>query len=768
MNKGFKKIIMIVSCVIIMLAIVPIMDMIDVDIADDFNIEANAATYSGKCGENLTWVYSGGTITISGTGSMYSYTFEGTSAAPWSDYKTSITKVVISNGVTSVGSYAFLYCTNLKTISIANTVTTLGYMSFAYCTSLMDFSLPDSITNLNSAFHNCGLYNSYSSGVVYIGDFAYDYIYSTYNTGTIDLVLNSDVKYISSSLFHSNSKIKSIVIDDSVVSIGDSAFNNCSSLVAVYYTGTKEQWAKIDIGSNNDSLNSASIIYNYAENKCGDNIKWSYNYSSKTLTITGTGEMWDWVNCYQTPWWDVSDEIEKIVIGDGITSIGENSFYYCTEVTSITIGDSVKTISTGAFQYCTSLASLTLPATVTKIESKAFYTCSNSFTVYYSGTSTQWNNISIYGYNTYLTSSTIKYATSISGDSGSTWIKLSWSKVSGATGYQIYMNGTKIATLYDGETSYTVKSLTGSTDYEFVIRSFSKGSSTVFGSYSSTFTFTTNPYKATFSSYSSTDDAIRVNWNKVDGADGYRIYQYINGSWVSLATVSSSTLTYRISDLNSGTTYKFKVKAYTRDVDGTAQFGVASDTYVTKTDATQVQMTSFSATTTAIRINWAKVDDADGYRIYQYINGSWVTVKTVSSSTLTYRIDDLKSDTIYKFKVKAYYVNSSGTTKWYDASDTFVTHTDYTQVQMRSYSATATAVRINWEEVETADGYRIYQYINGSWVKVATVSSSTLTYRISGLKADTTYKFKVKAYYKTSSGKTVWYDSSDTFVTSTD
>ena len=111
---------------------------------------------SGSCGENVTYsfVSSTGTLTISGTGDMYSYSDE--SDRPWHNYRSSIKKVVINNGVTSIVSGAFSYCSGLTSVTIPNSVTSIGGGAFADCTGLTSVTIPNSVTSIGSgAFYDC-------------------------------------------------------------------------------------------------------------------------------------------------------------------------------------------------------------------------------------------------------------------------------------------------------------------------------------------------------------------------------------------------------------------------------------------------------------------------------------------------------------------------------------------------------------------------------------------------------------------------------------
>ena len=111
---------------------------------------------SGSCGENVTYsfVESTGTLTISGTGGMPNYA--DASKRPWDAYSSSIKKVVINNGVTSIGDYAFEHCTGLTSVTIPNSVTSIGSRAFCDCYGLTSVTIPNSVTSIGEkAFSSC-------------------------------------------------------------------------------------------------------------------------------------------------------------------------------------------------------------------------------------------------------------------------------------------------------------------------------------------------------------------------------------------------------------------------------------------------------------------------------------------------------------------------------------------------------------------------------------------------------------------------------------
>lgn len=126
----------------------------------------------------------------------------------------------------------------------------------------------------------------------------------------------------------------------------------------------------------------ASALFSWADDsgKIGNDLTWTYVEDTKTLTISGTGAMRDNKNALmeEYPWfYTIYDKTEKVVIEDGVTSIGDGAFYLFSKLTSIEIPNSVKRIGYGAFGSCTSLTSFVLPSSVETLDKEVFYDCRN-------------------------------------------------------------------------------------------------------------------------------------------------------------------------------------------------------------------------------------------------------------------------------------------------------------------------------------------------------------------------------------------------------
>ena len=178
------------------------------------NISQAAEVASGSCGESVTWALDDtGILTVSGSGAMADYASP--SASPWYSQRESIKTIIVEDGVTSIGFYAFYYCSSLTNLTIPDSVTSIGDWAFYYCSSLTNLTIPDSVTSIgDAAFYNC-------------------------------------------------ISLTNLTIPESVTSIGDFAFYYCDALSDVYYTGTQAQWELISVGDFNDPLLDATLHTDY-------------------------------------------------------------------------------------------------------------------------------------------------------------------------------------------------------------------------------------------------------------------------------------------------------------------------------------------------------------------------------------------------------------------------------------------------------------------------------------------------------------------------
>ncbi|MCD8054099.1 MAG: leucine-rich repeat protein [Lachnospiraceae bacterium] len=338
---------------------------------------------SGECGDDLTWtIDSDYVLTISGTGEMTDATY---STTLWSvddtSYRDQITKIVVEDGVTDIGDYAFYSCTSVTEVTLADSVTSIGSNAFCYCKLLTEITLPESVTTIgNSAFYNCKALASVEipDSVTSLGAHAFNDC-----DALTSVTIPSSITTIKSNTFYHCDSLQSVTIPTSVTSIEYYAFADCSALSAVNYGGSPVEWKTISMGYG-AGLDDVTVNYTLtgepiASGTCGDDLDWTLSEEG-VLTISGSGEMSEWTgNSYNDDpwpgWHDWSAGIVKVILPEGITSIGGCAFYGCSNLTEITLPEGITSIGSRAFYNCSSLTTLEIPSGVTTIKEYAFNYC---------------------------------------------------------------------------------------------------------------------------------------------------------------------------------------------------------------------------------------------------------------------------------------------------------------------------------------------------------------------------------------------------------
>ena len=523
-------------------------------------------------------------------------------------------------------------------------------------------------------------------------------------------------------------------IPDSVTEIDDYAFNGCISLSSVTIP------------------NSVTSIGVYAFEYCA---------SLKSITIpdsvplVGPGAF---SNC---------TNLTSVTIQNGVMYIGNEAFANCTSLTGITIPDSVTWIGRYSFGGCTNLTSITIPNSVTSIGDYAFgyyydeYDDSvkkiDNFKIYcYSGTAGEKYAIDNEFDYVLLDKPTIANVTGFKVKSlTSTNVTLQWNKNTSVSGYEIeqYKGGkwVNVAKITSNATiSYTVKGLAaGTAGYKFRMRAVKDGA---YSDYTSVLTVNTNPYGVGgFKCSAKTSTSVTLKWNKGTTASGYHLEHYKDGKWVTIYTGTKATDTsYTVKKLKAGTAgYRFRIRAY-KTYGNTKQYGSWSSEVKVNTNPYGVGGFKCSTkSSTSVTLKWNKGTTASGYQLQQYKGGKWVTIYTGTKATNTsYTVKGLKAGTAgYRFRIRAY--KTYGNTKQYGSwsSEVKVNTNPYGVGGFKAKSTAKNSITLGWNKGTTASGYQLQQYKGGKWVTVYTGTKATSTScTIKSLKANTSYKFRIRAY----------------------
>lgn len=386
---------------------------------------------NNKCGENLTWKFADGILTISGTGEMYDYSED--YLAPWNEHCLEITNVTISDGVTSIGSSAFCYC-SVKSITLPFGLKHIGASAFFYCPNIQQINIPDSVEYIDPYAFSCckGLHTvQLPASLTLISEELFAECDNLRNLSIPDAVteiganaflrctafiletLPSGIQRIGAAAFENCGRIEELVLPETLEHIGEAAFNG-TAIDKASFAGTPERWTAIggnacciaqdkidflehtcDFGGSwqydtqkhwkqcscNKTQNEgahtgtgktcdvcgAVLSAALDSGSIGDGLSWSLSRSG-ALTISGSGKMPDFSSVANAaPWDKQKDKIQSVVIESGVQSISGGAFSGCTALEKVGISDTVAQIDLNAFDGCTALAEFEVAA-----DNKAF------------------------------------------------------------------------------------------------------------------------------------------------------------------------------------------------------------------------------------------------------------------------------------------------------------------------------------------------------------------------------------------------------------
>lgn len=469
-----------------------------------FGASAADSGECGKDGDNVTWTLdNNGTLTIRGMGEMKAFATEnGNGGAiinnPW--FSSDVKIIVIEDGVTSIGDFAFYNCSSVTSVTIPDGVTSIGKGAFNGCSALTNISTPSSVTSIGDyAFYDCSSLTSVTIGdsVTSIGSGAFlncsaitaftvdagNPNYASDENGCLyDREKTTLLQYPAGNgrtaftvpdsvtgignvqpAFVGASSLVNITIPRSVTEIGPGSFTNCTALTAIavdaenpnyvsdengcLYDKNKTTLLQYPVGSSQtvftipDSVasigygaflrcaalerinfpNSVTSIGWYAfdgctalkEIKIPDSVTSIGAFAFSDCSTLEEINIPNGITVINAGTFFSCKSLTNIIIPNGVTSIGMSAFSGCESLESITIPNGVTSIGTNVFSGCTALASIAIPSSVTSIGLYAFSQCSALTDVYFEGTQSRWDQISIADFNEPLTSATFHWNTVI-------------------------------------------------------------------------------------------------------------------------------------------------------------------------------------------------------------------------------------------------------------------------------------------------------------------------------------------------------------------
>ena len=610
-----------------------------------------------------------------------------------------LTSVNFSETLKSIGAFAFVECKKLSEITIPQSVTSVGEYAFSGCENLASVTVSDDLPYVGGrAFEKTKWLNSQPDGVVYIGKSAYGYKGDM--PKNTELSLKSGITNISGYAFYEEKNLTSVKFPETVNRIGNWAFLDCEGLKNVNIPdGVKriESWTFSNCSSltNITVPDSVTVLDGLAFSYC-TNLK---NIElSKNLTEIGMGAL---SHCTSLETIDIPD---SVIIMDNIAMAG------CSELKSVNIGSNLKTVGGQVFAGCTSLEKVNV-----NLNNKN-YTSENG--IWYDKNKTK---IILYPYNkkdsAYTTPTSLKelcngyvgsYGTLLDNSNLKTvTIEKNVAKIDDyAIGFVFDFDNYKINKVKD----FTVKGYRGT-----VAESYAKKNSFNFVALDKTL------QTPSISKLENTSGGIKISWNKVSGAYGYRVYQKTSNGWKRIKDTTATSYTDSAVSVNQTKTYTMRCI----DKNGNTVSGYNSKGWSKKYTLVAPTISKLENTSGGIKLSWNKIAGVYGYRLYyKTSSGGWKRFKDTTATsftdsgvspnrteTYTIRCIDKNGNTVSGY-------NSKGWSKKY----TPVAPT------ISKLENTSGGIKLSWNKIAGVYGYRLYyKTSSGGWKRFKDTTATSFT-----------------------------------------
>ena len=345
----------------------------------------------------ISYTFENGVLTLTGTGAMPEYDYG--SNRPWNDFSDEITKVVVSDGITNVGNYAFYDLENLTNVELGKDVSSIGNSSFDICRKLESYVIAEGNATYSS-----------EDGILFNSDKSILLSCPEANALT-DYIVPETVVEISSFAFDSCDNLVSVELPPSVVTIGNSAFSSCSSLTKITLNNGLKTIGKSAFMTDRklSSMMIPATVTSIGESAFDEIGVTSIDVAEESeyfTSLNGILYSKDMTTLLAYP-----NGLEQVTfsIPEGVTTIGryavtdakvtevifpssvttiERGAFMSSNVARVVFNDGLKVIEPNAFAYCDELTSIELPASVIQVEDDAFSSCDELISITINGEST--------------------------------------------------------------------------------------------------------------------------------------------------------------------------------------------------------------------------------------------------------------------------------------------------------------------------------------------------------------------------------------------
>ena len=747
--------------------------------AATYDSDPNDFKYSYNYGSTLANIYgyTGNSEYVKIPSKINGYTITGINTQAFKNNK-KLKGIIIPDTVTYVEDSLFSGCISLTDVDLGKGITVITNGMFYNCKNLESLTIPEQIER----FYDRYSYTGNSSDKPFEGCVNLKNIYFKAKDISLvrylslpsltNIVIGSTVeslpdrafsgyKYLENVTFENGllvlpnecfkncTGLKSITLPDSMMSVGKSAFENCYNIKSVTFSENLNTIA-------DSAFKGCSSIENLSFNK---NLREIGNNAFEECSSVKNVTFNDSLNTIGESAFANCSSVEKVDLPESVSSVGKDVFEGCKAIKNITLSSKLNYVNDGVFSVCSSLESVDLPDNISEIGAYSFADCTNLKNIRFGKNLIHIDSYAFSGCSSlksiefpaglqYIWSKAFIDCTNLSS------VKLN-SGLKQIRDYAFYncLNLKKVR-IPSSDTYLCDYSLGyyGKNDNNYKIPDF-----IIVGDinscaqrYANNNGFKFEKYKVNLStpqitSLKNTTGGVKLQWNKVNGAYGYRLYyRPASGGWKRFKDTTATSYTDSSVVPNKTETYTIRCL----DKDGNTISGFNSNGWSIKYVPVAPTISKLDITTGGIKLSWNKIAGVYGYRLYyKPVSGGWKRFKDTTATsftdsgvvpnkteTYTIRCIDKNGNTVSGFY-------SKGWSKKYTPVAPTISKLDNT----------SGGIKLSWNKVTGAYGYRLYRKTSSGWKRIKDTTATT--YTDSAVKSGRTETYTIRCIDR--NGKTV-------------
>ncbi|MBR1483237.1 MAG: hypothetical protein IJ598_09770 [Ruminococcus sp.] len=339
-------------------------------------------------------------------------------------------------------------------------------------------------------------------------------------------------------------------------------------------------------------------------------------------------------------------------------------------------------------------------------------------------------------------------------------VQISWNAVSGAYGYRVFYKGSNgwKGMANTTATSYLDTDVRDGSTYTYTVRCINQNGSFVSGYNNTGWSHTYSRYTLAVpqvTGFQSTKDGVKISWNKVSGAYGYRVFYKGSNGWKGMENTTATS--YLDTDVRDGKTYTYTVRCVDRDGNWTSGYNNTGWQYTyRKPMLATPSVTSITATAEGVKISWNKVSGAYGYRVFYKGSNGW---KGMDNTTATSYVDtDVRDGSTYTYTVRCIDADGSWASGYNNTGWQYTYHKPWLATpKITSLTSTAGGVKISWNKVSGAAKYRVFYKGSSGWRSMGDTTATSFV--DSDVRDGSTYTYTVRCVSADGKTFTSQYDT---------